>query len=48
VFGLVFSAVDVPEGFLLEWWSLNNDFEYFRQMHVSYPPPSYWFINAIM
>ncbi|XP_027930959.1 uncharacterized protein LOC114187045 isoform X2 [Vigna unguiculata] len=26
-------AVDVPEGFLLEWWSLNNDFEYFRQMH---------------
>ncbi|CAJ1960295.1 unnamed protein product [Sphenostylis stenocarpa] len=26
-------AVDVPEGFLLEWWSLNNDFDFFRQMH---------------
>ncbi|XP_022642348.1 uncharacterized protein LOC106776158 isoform X2 [Vigna radiata var. radiata] len=26
-------AVDVPEGFLLEWWSVNNDFEFFRQMH---------------
>ena len=37
--GLIFSAVDVPEGFLLEWWSINNDFEFFKQMHVSYPPP---------
>ncbi|WVY95454.1 hypothetical protein V8G54_034542 [Vigna mungo] len=26
-------AVDVPEGFLLEWWSVNNDFDFFRQMH---------------
>ncbi|KAK8468598.1 hypothetical protein PHAVU_006G063822 [Phaseolus vulgaris] len=26
-------AVDVPEGFLLEWWSINNDFEFFKQMH---------------
>ncbi|KAK7333273.1 hypothetical protein VNO80_30038 [Phaseolus coccineus] len=26
-------AVDVPEGFLLEWWSLNSDFDFFKQMH---------------
>jgi len=52
--GLIFSAVDVPEGFLLEWWSIHSDFDYFRKMHVSYPLPSLilakssWFITAIV
>ncbi|KAK7301821.1 hypothetical protein RJT34_12697 [Clitoria ternatea] len=24
------SAIDVPEGFLLEWWSSNYDFDFFK------------------
>ncbi|KAL2332920.1 hypothetical protein Fmac_014133 [Flemingia macrophylla] len=36
-------AMDVPEGFLLEWWSHNCEFEFFRervQTNVGYSAPS--------
>lgn len=37
--GIGFSAMNVPKGFLEEWWSLNYDFDSFRawlQVQVGY------------
>ena len=41
-YGLIFSEMDVLEGFLLEWWSICFDFDFFREWvqvrpHVSCP-----------